>query len=233
MTSTIAPSIFAIQTICRLGWHFRQGDERIYMTPENSESKVASLVSSDDADTKLLLERVAKHDVKALSELYESHAGLLMSVIFAVLKDKSESEEILQECFLTIWNKAEMYQPHLGKPTSWMVTIAKNKAYDRYRKLVRQSDGQIILRDSMLIEPAATSVELDTDNERLHAGFKELNADQREAIEMVFFEGLTQQEVADKIDAPLGTVKARIRRGLLKLKEFLSNESQNIHSNLN
>lgn len=233
MTSAIAPSIFAIPTLCRLGWHDCHEDKRIHMIPENSESKVASLASSEDADAKSQLDRVAKHDVKALSELYESHAGLLMSVIYAVLKDKSEAEEILQECFLTIWNKAEMYQPHLGKPTSWMVTIAKNKAYDRYRKLVRQSEGQIVLRDSMLIEPATTTVELDTDNERLHAGFKELNADQREAIEMVFFEGLTQQEVADKLDAPLGTVKARIRRGLFKLKEFLGNESQNIHPNLN
>jgi RNA polymerase sigma-70 factor (ECF subfamily) len=197
------------------------------MTPENSESKAVAQSDTIVADAKQLLERVAIQDVSALSELYEAHAGLLMSVIYAVLKDKGESEDILQETFLAIWNKAEMYQPHLGKPTSWMVTIAKNKAYDRYRKLVRRSEGMVVLRDSMLDEPVTKTVESNTDNEELLEGFNELNADQREAIELVFYQGYTQQEAADKLDAPLGTVKARIRRGLIQLKEFLNNDSLN------
>jgi RNA polymerase sigma-70 factor (ECF subfamily) len=197
------------------------------MTPENSESKAVAQSDTIVADAKQLLERVTKQDVSALSELYESHAGILMSVIFAVLKDKAESEDILQESFLAIWNKARMYQPHLGKPTSWMVTIAKNKAYDRYRKLVRRSEGMVVLRDSMLDEPVTKTVESNTDNEELLEGFNELNADQREAIELVFYQGYTQQEAAEKLDAPLGTVKARIRRGLIQLKEFLNNDSLN------
>lgn len=228
MTSVIAPSIFSTPTLFRLGWHSWLQDSRIHMITDHSKSKAATSSSSDCEEALLILERVAKQDVNALSELYDSHSGLLMSVIFAVLKDKAESEDILQEAFLTIWNKADMYQPHLGKPTSWMVTIAKNKAYDRHRKLARQHEGKIFLRDSSLLDEATTiAIDSDHDNEKLVAGFNELNAEQREAIEMVFFQGLTQQEVAEKLDAPLGTVKARIRRGLLKLKEFLTNESPN------
>ncbi len=227
MTASITPSIFATPILCQLGWRGWSKDERIHMIPENSESKVAPSTTPDVVDAKQLLERVAKKDVKALSELYEAHAGLLMTVIFAVLKDKGESEDILQDSFLTIWNKAEMYQPHLGKPTSWMVTIAKNKAYDRYRKLVRRSEGMNVLRDSMIGEPITKTVESNTDDEQLLEGFNELNDDQRQAIELVFYQGYTQQEAAEKLAAPLGTVKARIRRGLLKLKEYLNNDSPN------
>ncbi len=174
MTASITPSIFATPVLFRLGWHGWSKDERIHMIPEKSESKVAPSTDQDVVAAKQLLERVAKQDVKALSELYEAHAGLLMTVIFAVLKDKGESEDILQDSFLTIWNKAEMYQPHLGKPTSWMVTIAKNKAYDRYRKLVRRSEGMNVLRDSMIGEPITKTVESNTDNEQLLEGFNEL-----------------------------------------------------------
>lgn len=226
MTPSITPSIFASPVLCRVGLHDWIKEKRVKMIPENSDSKAAS-DGVDEAEAKLLLERVAEQDVKALSALYEAYAGLLMTVIYGVLKDKGESEDILQESFLAIWNKAEMYQPHLGKPKSWMVTIAKNKAYDRYRKLVRKSEGMTVLRDSMLDEPVTKTVESTTDNEQLLEGFNELNDDQREAIELVFYQGYTQQEVAEKLDAPLGTVKARIRRGLLKLKDFLKNNSTN------
>ena len=108
-----------------------------------------------------------------------------------------------------------------------MMTVAKNKAYDRYRKLVRRSEGMTVLRDSMIGEPITKTVESSTDNEELLEGFNELNDDQRQAIELVFYQGYTQQEAAKKLETPLGTVKARIRRGLLKLKEYLNNDSPN------
>lgn len=227
MTTSIAPSIFATPILYRLGWHDWLNDKRIHMLPKKLESKVVADSDTQVVDAKLLLARVAKQDVKALSDLYEAHAGLLMTVIYAILKDKGESEDILQDSFLAIWNKAGMYQPHLGKPTSWMVTIAKNKAYDRYRKLVRQSEGMNVLRDSMIGESITKTVESSTDDEQLLEGFNELSADQRQAIELVFYQGYTQQEAAEKLETPLGTVKARIRRGLLKLKEYLNNDSPN------
>ncbi len=219
MTPSIAPSIFAMPTLRQLGW---LADERVIMNTDHSESSPLS----DTDNVTQLLERISKRDTQALSALYDAHAGLLMSVIMAVLKDKAESEDILQESFLTIWNKAVMYQPHLGKPTSWMVTIAKNKAYDRYRKLVRQSEGMKVLKDNMVDDPVTSNVSPKADNEELLEGFKELNEDQKKAIELVFYQGFTQQEAATKLDAPLGTVKARIRRGLLQLKNFLNNKSQ-------
>ena len=187
------------------------------MEKKNNKSTEAT----DSAAIAMLLERVANGDKSAFSELYETYAGLLMSVIQAVLKDSAESEDILQDSFITIWNKAEMYHSHLGKPTSWMVTIAKNKAYDRYRKLVRNSEGMKVLKDNIVTSTTVPPVK--RDDERLAQGFNELNPDQKEAIELVFYQGYTQQEAAEKLNTPLGTVKARVRRGLLKLKQILSN----------
>lgn len=192
------------------------------------EARAESVLDLQDTATLIeLFERIVQKDVAALSLLYDAHAGLLMSVISKILTDRSEAEDILQESFLTIWNKAGMYKAHLGKPTSWMVTIAKNKAYDRYRKLVRQSDGMKVLKDSALHEGSSMEVGNELGSEELEEGFRELNSDEQVAIELVFYQGYTHQETADKLDAPLGTVKARIRRGLLKLKEFLNNNSSN------
>ena len=225
MTTSLAPSIFTLPYLLRQGWEI---DEYKKMIPDNTESKVVLKVDSGThlsvAETAKLLAGVAKRDVNALSDLYDAHVGLLMSVVFAVLKDKAESEDILQESFLAIWDKAGMYSPDLGKPTSWMVTIAKNKAYDRYRKLVRQSDGMVVLRDNIIVRQGTATLVPQAENEELLAGIQDLNPDQREAIELVFYEGLTQQEAAEKLEAPLGTVKARIRRGLLKLKECLTKD---------
>ncbi len=227
MTSVISPSIFATPTFLTTGWYRLQESKCVHMIRENTESNDAQSLSSEDSCLQDLLERVALHDTKALSEIYDTHAGILMSVIFAILKDKGESEDILQDCFLTVWKKAGMYQAHLGKPKSWLVTIAKNKAYDRYRKQQRQNDGKNSYQDSLRDDAFSSVVDSTADNERLAAGINDLNAEQKEAIEMVFFQGLTQQEVAEKLETPLGTVKARIRRGLLKLKDFLNNDSRN------
>ncbi len=213
MISSIAPSIF-IRPF--LSW----GAEE-YSAMAEDKSEQSEFLAATTTEVQMLIQQVAERDVDALSRLYDKHSGLLMSVILAVLKDKAEAEDILQESFLTIWNKAGMYQPHLGKPTSWMVTIAKNKAYDRYRKLVRTREGMIILKDA--IGKESCELELATDSELLKQGLQGLNCDQKEVIELVFYQGFTQQEAADKLDTPLGTVKARIRRGLLQLKHYLSN----------
>ncbi len=211
MTQALTPSIFIklfIENLCL---------ESKLMEEENNKTTEID----DSAAVAKLLGRVANHDKSAFSELYKTHSGMLMSVIQAVLKDIAESEDILQDSFITIWNKAEMYQSHLGNPTSWMITIAKNKAYDRYRKLVRKTEGMKVLKENMVKPTTVLPPKLD--NEKLAQGFNDLNTDQKEAIELVFYQGYTQQEAAEKLDAPLGTVKARIRRGLLKLKQIISN----------
>ena len=173
-----------------------------------------------------LLRRIADGDRSAFSEFYEQYSGLLFSIAVKILNDSKEAEDVLQEVFMLIWNKADAYNQLLGKPVSWAVTLTRNKAIDRVRASQRRS--------RLLEQATAEAIVLPDDaasaNEKLHG--KEnaelirsvvaaLPSDQRRAIEMAFFGGLTQEEIAKKLEEPLGTIKARIRRGMLKLRDKL------------
>lgn len=173
-----------------------------------------------------LLRRIASGDRSAFSSFYDLYSGLLFSIAVKILNDAKEAEDVLQEVCMQIWNKADSYDPLLGKPVSWAVTLTRNKAIDRIRASQRRSH---------LLEQAAVEADILPDNspsanERMHG--KEnakmirsvvaaLPSDQRRAIEMAFFSGLTQDEISKTLQEPLGTIKARIRRGMLKLREKL------------
>ncbi|MBI3414079.1 MAG: sigma-70 family RNA polymerase sigma factor [Verrucomicrobia bacterium] len=179
--------------------------------------------STHDAE---LLGRVAARDPEALSELYDRFSGILFSIAGNILRDTSQAEDVLQEVFVQIWERASVYDAALGKPLSWAVTLTRNKAIDRLRATQR--------RNRLLDEATA---EWETDAPDLHshqpavmtnetarfirAALQELPAEQRQAIELAFFSGLTQSEIASELRQPLGTVKARIRRGMLQLRERL------------
>jgi RNA polymerase sigma-70 factor (ECF subfamily) len=172
-----------------------------------------------------LLRRITDRDRSAFSDFYDQYSGLLFSIALKVLKDSKEAEDVLQEVFMQIWNKADAYDQLLGKPVSWAVTLTRNKAIDRIRASQRRS---------RLLEQATAEAVLPEDspsaNERLHGRenaemvrsvVAALPSDQRRAIELAFFSGLTQDEIAKTLQEPLGTIKARIRRGMLKLREKL------------
>ncbi len=173
-----------------------------------------------------LLRRISDGDRAAFASFYDHYSGLLFSIAVKVLNDAKEAEDVLQEVFMQIWNKADAYDPLLGKPVSWAVTLTRNKAIDRIRASQRRSK---------LMEQATVEANVSPDlspsaNEKLHG--KEnaemirsvvaaLPPDQRRAIELAFFAGLTQDEISQTLQEPLGTIKARIRRGMLKLREKL------------
>jgi RNA polymerase sigma-70 factor, ECF subfamily len=173
-----------------------------------------------------LLRRIGDGDRKAFERFYDQYSGLLFSIAVKILNDASEAEDVMQEVFLQIWDKAGGYNPLLGKPASWAVTLVRNKAIDR----IRASQRRAKLMEQATVEAASGPENSPTANERLHG--KEnaelirnvvagLPADQRRAIEMAFFSGLTQNEISEKLQEPLGTVKARIRRGMIKLRDQL------------
>jgi RNA polymerase sigma-70 factor (ECF subfamily) len=173
-----------------------------------------------------LLRRIAGGDRSAFASFYDQYAGLLFSIAVKVLNDARDAEDVLQEVFMQIWNRADAYDPLLGKPASWAVTITRNKAIDRIRASQRRSR----LLEQATVETDVTPDHSPSANEKLHG--KEnaamirsvvaaLPPEQRHAIELAFFSGLTQDEISQKLQEPLGTIKARIRRGMLKLREKL------------
>ena len=174
-----------------------------------------------------LLKRVAQGDRRSFEQLYDRFAGVLFSTAYRVLNNQEAAEDVLQDVFVQIWDKAPLYDPARGKPMTWAVTLTRNKAIDRLRSAKRRhrlsdeiereskSGEQFDDRDSFA---AVASVE---QGALVRAAIEKLSADQRQAIELAFFSYLTQVEIAERLGEPLGTIKARIRRGLMKLRELL------------
>ena len=174
-----------------------------------------------------LMQRVGAGDRQSFAELYDRFSGVLFSTAYRVLNNQEAAEDVLQDAFVMIWEKAPLYDPARGKPMTWAATITRNKAIDRLRSTVRRNR----LRDDVERE-AETLAQFDDRSsfeamasgetaQLVRAALQKLTKDQREAIELAFFSSLTQTEIAERLGEPLGTVKARIRRGMMKLREVL------------
>jgi RNA polymerase sigma-70 factor (ECF subfamily) len=174
-----------------------------------------------------VIRRIRAGDRAAFLEFYDRYAPLLLSVAARVLGDRREAEDVLQDVFTQIWHKSSAYDAELGTLSSWAMTLTRNKAIDRLRASTRRRRllEEVAVSPELNDEaPVASANELLYGRERaqqIRAALNELSADQREVIELAFFAGLSQSEIALRLQQPLGTVKARIRRGMLKLREQL------------
>ena len=171
-----------------------------------------------------LMESVRQRYHPALTALYARHASKIKGVIFRVLQDEAEADDVLQECLLQIWREAESYSRKLGKPLGWIITIARRRAIDRARR--RQAYSRARDRFELFVahEPRSWLRDrADSDmsgpdlRNFLEREIKRLPAYQREAIELSFFDGLSHREIAAKTRTPLGTIKTRLELGLKKL----------------
>lgn len=168
-----------------------------------------------------LLQLSAQGDSIAFGRLYDRLANPLLAMILRILGDRAESEDVLQETFVLLWKKAAVYNPSQSSVFSWATTLARGKAIDRLRGRQRRlrvfSESEEPAPEPTTAtksEPAQSATELD----KLLAI---LPAEQRQAIDLAYFSGFTHEEISAQLSQPLGTIKARIRRGLLKLRETL------------
>lgn len=171
----------------------------------------------------LLLRRIAAHDRQALAEFYDLIAGPLFSTATRILGDSHEAEEVVQDVFLQIWEKAATFDAALGSPFTWAMRITRNRSIDRLRSRQRRTKLAVQFQENLEIttnSPAAAELGEEA-VVQIRSTVGSLPADQRRVIEMAFFSGLTHVEIAEALGEPLGTVKARIRRGMLKLRESL------------
>ena len=198
----------------------------LYLPPPlNNVSEVPDL--PEDAE---LLARTARGDTAALARLYDRHSGLLFSLVVHILRDRHEAEDVLQEAFLQIWERAPLYDPTLGKPMSWLVSLTRNKAIDRFRK--RRRAAETVAQATAAAEVWPTHVPADEahapqaqdDAALIRRALMELSAAQRQAIELAFLSGLTHLEIAEKLATPAGTIKARIRRGMMTMRDALEGQ---------
>jgi RNA polymerase sigma-70 factor (ECF subfamily) len=174
-----------------------------------------------------LLRRIGQGDRRSFEALYDRCAGVLFSTAYHVLNNQEAAEDTLQDVFIQIWEKAPLYDPSRGKPLTWAVTLTRNKAIDRLRSTRRRNRLQEeVQRESETLEQFDSGSSFDAvasgeTGTLVREAIRMLSRDQREAIELAFLESLTQSEIAERLQVPLGTVKARIRRGMTKLREVL------------
>ena len=178
-----------------------------------------------------LVALVAKADKEALAVLYDKYVRLVFSLAVKILQDKELAEEVTQETFLLLWRRANSYQPHRGKFSSWLLSIAHNRVIDELRRLRRSREvqGGEELRypepnDETL--DAIEQVEREARSQTVREAIAQLSASQQQVLNLAYFQGLTQVEVAEKLSIPLGTVKTRMRLGLQKLKAALQAQNK-------
>lgn len=191
---------------------------------------VSDVQAPTDAD---LLQRIVRRDDRALAALYDRHSRLVYSVAMRMLRAPSDAEEVLQETFVRVWSRSDTYDPRLGSPAAWLTRIARNRAIDRLRaKRVRQDvdapapvdedgSGDRSPEPVTLVTPEALLQEHDTAG-LVRGALNRLPAAQRTLIEAAFFDGYSHSELSQRFGVPLGTVKARIRTGLLALRSQLA-----------
>jgi RNA polymerase sigma-70 factor (ECF subfamily) len=166
----------------------------------------------------------ASGDRGAFENLYSRTSAKLFGVCLRILHERSEAEEVLQDVYLTIWRKAGQYDGDRASPITWLAMIARNKSIDRLRSgRIDRAALPIDLAAQLADEGISASAlaEAAAEGKRLHNCLDELSGEQRGAIRVAFFEGCTYEEIAERSDTPLGTIKSWIRRGLLKLKDCL------------
>lgn len=182
--------------------------------------------AAESPDDAALLRAAAQGDETAFGALYDRFARPVFALVVRILGSRAEAEEVLQEAFVQVWERAADFREELGTAFGWVVTIARRKAIDRLRAnsrhLHRIAQAAAMGEHDEAIAPAgATELATDERTRAVRAALAKLGVQERNAIALAFFDGLTHEEIATALETPVGTVKARIRRGLLKLKPVL------------
>ncbi|MBB5350683.1 RNA polymerase sigma-70 factor (ECF subfamily) [Haloferula luteola] len=182
-----------------------------------------------DPSPEELLDRISKGCTDSLSQLYDGFSAALYGIALGILKNEAEAQEVLQEAFIALWEKADRYDPGLGKASSWIIHLTRNLAIDRLRKRQRQHVGQERFLEQRSPEPevAEPSSALISQERaaRVQAALRALSPEYRSVLELAFFHGLTQSEIAERLQLPLGTAKSRIRRAMERVRLLMTDSS--------
>jgi RNA polymerase sigma-70 factor (ECF subfamily) len=178
----------------------------------------------DDRD---LLRSVAARDKEAFRQLYDRHSGMLFGLVLKILGDRVEAEDVLQEAFVQIWKTAERFDIQRAQPLGWLIMLTRSRAIDRLR--ARATRVRITAE---IEDPAPEQIEMPDEQaaagesrQAVRQALQSLPADQRRPIELAYFSGLSQSEIAEQLGEPLGTIKTRMRTGMLRLRECLAEEA--------
>ncbi|MBA2339674.1 MAG: sigma-70 family RNA polymerase sigma factor [Pyrinomonadaceae bacterium] len=176
-----------------------------------------------------LLRAIAQGDEAALAQIYDRYAPTLFGMMLRILHSRAEAEDVLQEVFLQVWQHASQFDEERGRPFTWLATIAHSRAIDRLRSL----DSRQRAATRAAVEHAEEQGDAVDDvfrmerTEVVRRALNEIPEGQKQVLLLAYFEGLTQSEIAERTKEPLGTVKTRMRSGLIKLRELMRENLRN------
>jgi RNA polymerase sigma-70 factor, ECF subfamily len=171
-----------------------------------------------------LVEHMKAGDERALAALYDRYSGMLFAMLLRILRDRQAAEEVLQDLFLQLWRNAGSFDASRGSLPAWLMVIGRNRAISRLRRRSSQEMTEDV--EAWPASAVASPVDIEGEmqrallTEKLRAAMAALPREQREAVELAYFEGMTQTEIAERTGSPLGTVKSRVRAALQSLKEL-------------
>lgn len=199
---------------------------------DGNRPRVRADASARAADDAALMEALGRDDLEALDALYSRYSTLVFSVSLRVLHDRQLAEDVVQEVFLRLWRQPASFDPERGRFISWLMSVTRNRALDELRRVSRrnrsedQEEDEANPLDSIAtadrMDDPVLGAELREQREAVRLAMTRLPPEQRRAIELAYFSGLTQTEIAEVTGDPLGTVKTRIRLGMRKLREALA-----------
>src|SRR5438132_11655940 len=192
----------------------------------NSPNMQPEQAQTSDND---LLRAIARGDETALAYVYDRYRLILFSLIFRILHDREEAEDVLQETFLQVWRRAGDFDEARGRAFTWLVTVARSRALDRLRALGSRARLAEAAPVPQQVGDAAEEAFQSEQAEVVRRALAQIPADQRQALLLAYFEGLTQMEIAARLGAPLGTVKTRMRAGMIRLRKILQELGSTLH----
>lgn len=183
----------------------------------------ASIDGASPGEEQLLV-AVARGDQAAFGDLYDRMAGIVHGVVRKVVRDPAQSEEVTQEVLVEVWRTAVRFDPEKGSARTWVLTMAHRRAIDRVRseQSSRDRTERVGHRDQVrAFDEVAEEVEVRSEHDQVRQALSALTALQREAVELAYYQGYTYREVSELLDTPLGTIKTRMRDGLIRLRDAM------------
>lgn len=185
-----------------------------------------SIVSGPDADSDdALLDAIRRRDETAIAALYDRYGRLAFGLAYRVLGERNAAEDVVQEAFLSVWRRAASFETARGSARTWVLSIVHHRAIDRLRGTAGRTRQDAPLDDferTLAIDDPWREVSLVLQRETLQRAIATLPDAQRQAVELAYFDGYTQQEIASKMDVPVGTVKGRLRLAMQRLRSLLA-----------
>ncbi|HXC72173.1 MAG TPA: sigma-70 family RNA polymerase sigma factor [Pyrinomonadaceae bacterium] len=174
------------------------------------------------------MKAIAARDEMALAQLYDRYRVILFGLLMRILGNREEAEDVLQEVFLQVWRKADDFDETRGRPFTWLVTLGRSRGIDRLRTLAsRERVAEAGAREaSEEVSDAASDAFRSEQRGLVNTALAQLPDEQKGPLMLAYFDGLTQSEIATHLGAPLGTVKTRMRTGLIRLREMLAGQGE-------